>query len=46
MLRSGLLAREQSLSVDALAERFGLSRRTIFRVLCAGRKPAEMRPAS
>ncbi len=52
MLRSGRdaailrLAREQSLSVDALAERFGLSRRTIFRVLRTGRKRAEMRPAS
>ena len=44
MLRSGRdaaiarLAREQGLGVDALAERFGVSRRTIFRVLRAARE--------
>lgn len=44
MLREGRdaailrLAREQSLGPDELARRFGLSRRTIFRVLRAGRR--------
>ncbi len=52
MLRSGRdaaiirLATEQALSVDALAERFGLSRRTIFRVLRAGRDSEDLREAS
>lgn len=32
------LAREEHLGVDGLAERFGLSRRTIFRILRSGRQ--------
>jgi hypothetical protein len=43
MLRTGRdanirrLARQENVGVDRLAEMFGLSRRTIFRVLSAGR---------
>ena len=48
MLRTGRdaaivrLAREQKLSVDELAARFGLSRRTIFRVLRAAREHGQL----
>ena len=52
MLRSGRdaaiirLATEQSISVNNLAKRFGLSRRTIFRVLSAARDSEDLRQAS
>jgi DeoR/GlpR family transcriptional regulator of sugar metabolism len=40
------LADQQDMSVDRLAEMFGLSRRTIFRVLRAGGRSSRLPDAS
>ncbi len=36
--------REEGIAIDALAAEFGLSRRSVFRVLAKGRKEAEAKP--